>query len=34
MSTVLGGLVLYRGDRTGEVLAEYDRWAGELPDEY
>ena len=33
VSTVLGGLVLYRGDRAGEVLAEYDRWAGDLPNE-
>jgi len=33
VSTVLGGLVLYRGDRTDEVLAAYDRWAGELSDE-
>jgi FAD/FMN-containing dehydrogenase len=33
VSTVLGGLVLYRGDRAGEVLAEYDRWAADLPDE-
>ena len=33
VATVLGGLVLYRGDRAGEVLAEYDRWARDLPDE-
>ena len=33
VAMVLGGLVLYRADRAGEVLAEYDRWAGDLPDE-
>jgi len=32
VSTVLGGLLLYRGDRAGEVLAEYRRWAAELPE--
>ncbi|MDT4909212.1 MAG: hypothetical protein QOF87_807 [Pseudonocardiales bacterium] len=33
VSTVLGGLMLYRGDRAAEVLAAYAEWVPEVPEE-
>jgi FAD/FMN-containing dehydrogenase len=33
VETVLGGLMLYRGDRAAEVLAAYARWTPDVPEE-